>query len=266
MKKFSLFAAVCLVALVFASCDSPNKNGGTLKVTAKVTDGDMVNSQVDEVRAVGYIYGEEIEVPVDWDGDGEVDWYEYQRESTDIIIATAPFKNGGFTITLPKQIDERLLEEGDFSYLEEYYGGKVTVSNKNFKTTIVEEFEAYKNNKRVGYFVYYYASMTSEGYAVYMFVDSDVKITGTISESEEWDGRVYTDEEIYDINLKEGWNAVYMLYSEVGNSERTTYSTSKPDKNFEWVYDGGYYYDYVKAKAPHKALKKHSSKFLKMFR
>ena len=250
MKKILFSAAILIAALVFTSCDDP-KNGGDYTINAKVSNGDLVNDQVDEVRAVGGI--RVAATPPDWWDDWWGTYYEWQE----IVIAEALFKNGGFKLKLPKDIDERLLEEMfDYFDLDEYELPKgITISNKNAKGTIVEEIEAYKKNSFVGYFYYFYGNPNTEAYVMYVFVDSDCKISGTYSETytSDWSGTTYKEEYTADLNLKKGWNAVYSSYTEVGNTDIFKASTKKPNFDLAWYFDGGYggYY------APEKNVKKH---------
>jgi len=250
MKRIIFSAAILIAALGFTGCEN-DKNGGNLKIDAKVSNGDLVNSQVDEVRAIGYICVGKY--PVDWNEDGIVDWYDCE-DYKDITIATAPFKNGGFKMTLPKKIDERLLEPMDFEdALEEM---PITVSNKNVKGTAVEDFEAFKNNVNVGYFWCGYESRDTEGYLVYLFVDGNCKISGSFSETEVWDGQTYKMEMSIDLDLKKGWNAVYQYESEVGTTYTMKVSTKKPSFDYTWYYENYSYYN-----APKKANKKAPTTF-----
>ena len=240
MKNFFFSAAILCAALSFTSCGN-SKNGGDLTIDAKVENGNLVNSQVDEVRAVGYLDGEPI--PVDIDNDGEIDYYDYPN----VIIATAPFKNGGFKITLPKKIDERLIEP----LIEDFTEGvpNVKISNKNVKGAMFERLEAFKNNKLVGTFESSYESGQTGAFPMYMFVDGNCNISGSFSET--FGG--YKMEETMDVNLKKGWNTVYVVHTEAGTTVTYNVTTKKPKYDFTWHFYG--YYDYDKPqKSPIKSL------------
>jgi len=255
MKKTIFIGCILIAALSFTSCGD-SKNGGNLTIDARVSHGDLVNSQVDEVRAMGAISVPA--TPPDWWDEWET-YYEMQY----VEIATAPFKNGGFKITLPKEkIDQRLLEPMDFKGMEDYLSIKLNISNKDVKGTGVYEFVAYKNNSPVGYFECYYWSPDADGYVEYVFVDGNCKISGSYSETEEWGGKTYKYEFTIDLDLKKGWNTVYQYYMKVGNTEVEKITTKKPDFDFTWYYDTGYYY----SDSPEKHAKKAQRKALKLFK
>ena len=235
MKKILFSAAILLAALSFTSCGN-SKNGGDYTIDAKVSNGNLVDSQVDEVRAMGYICVGKY--PVDWDEDGITDWYDCE-DYQDITIVTAPFKNGGFKLKLPKKIDERLLEPMEFEEDDEM---PVTVSNKNVKGAAVEDFEAFKNNANVGYFWCGYESPDTEGYLLFVFVDGNCKVSGSFSETETWGGQTYKYEMSIDLDLKKGWNAVYQYESKVGNNYVFKVSTKKPSFDYTWYYENDSYY------------------------
>jgi hypothetical protein len=240
MKKLVFSATLILVAMCFASCGDKKDDGRELKISAQVTNSDQANSEVDEVRAVGYIFG--VETPVDYDGDGVTDWYDYDEE--EVIIASAPFKNGGFTITLPKKVDERLLEPMEFDDME-----GINVSDKNAKGMEEITLEAYKDNENVGVFECGYEDLTQYVQVVYMFVDRDVKLTGSYTETDGW---IFTI--TYDLDLKKGWNTVYGIEIEEGGGTATT---KKPDVNLTWNY-----YTYSGNLYKPNAVKKSSKKLL----
>jgi hypothetical protein len=61
--------------------------------------------------------------------------------------------------------------------------------------------------------------------------------------------------------LKKGWNTVYEYYTEVGNTEIFKVTTKKPDFDFIWYYESGYWgYD-----SPQKYAKKTQQKAPKLF-
>ena len=252
MKRFLFSAAVLCATLGFTSCD-PDKGKITddFTINATVANGSDAN-QVDEVRAMSYIYGEDI--PVDYDNDGEIDWYE-NGEGEDIIIATAPFTNGGFKMTLPKTIDERLL-----SSMSDVPPG-ITVSNQNLKAASIEEFVAFKNDLRVGEFwcVGFGFQGEVESRLNYTFADRDCKISGSSTETY-WE---YTYIDNYDIDLKKGWNIIYMTQIEEDNTYTFNLTTQKPSFNYVWYFEDGYYGDYDKPQKNAKKTPKKVFKFLK---
>ena len=201
MKNFRIISTAALfAALSFTGCENNSKNGGSLTINAKVEDGNSINNFVDEVYAIDY--------------------------SQEIIIASAPYKNGGFKITLPEKIDERLLFQIT-DYFEEEIDGGVKVSNKYASITNINHFAGYKNNEDV--FAFYLEGGNSEKHVTvfYFYVDTDVQIIGAF-EPEWWFQPIK-----YNMNLKKGWNTVYYIYKGGGIDTRTT---QKPDIDLKWCY------------------------------
>jgi len=211
MKKTIFLTAILIAALSFTGCGGFSKNGGDLTITAKAAHGDLLNNQVDEVRAMG--------------NDG----------SDDIIIATAPFKNGGFKITLPEKIDGRLLEPMD---LESMFSAvpDLTVSNKNVVGTEFYNIIAFKNNLMVGAFMFHCSGPTEMGQAFFLLVDGDCKIYGSQTDPVGSSGK---SEIIVDVNLKKGWNIWYLTVMQVGNITSVKFTTQKPDLDLKWYFMGG---------------------------
>jgi len=235
MKKTIFLAAILIAALGFTGCGGSDKNGGDLKINAKVSHGDLVNDQVTEVRAKGWAcIGK---YPVDENDDDIIDWYEC-TDLQEVTIASAPFKNGGFKMTLPEKIDERLLE--DITAFPDYMGtipAEINISDKNVKGTIVVAFLAFKNNLWVGDFrcIYFSNDHDTEAFLFYSFVDGDCKVSGTVT-------RTYgpiTSKDIFDLDLKKGWNAVYQIQTVAGNTNTVKVTTKKPDFDLTWYFVGG---------------------------
>ena len=57
MKKSLFFAALFIAAFVFTSCDDET-NGGSLKIEAKVVNGNDYNDFIEEIRVFTANYGE----------------------------------------------------------------------------------------------------------------------------------------------------------------------------------------------------------------
>jgi len=215
MKKTIFLAAILIAALGFTGCGGSDKNGGSLKIDAKVSNGDLVNSQVDEVRAIGTIYF------------GGGDW-------EDVIIATAPFKNGGFKITLPETFDQRLLYKINFESLFPEIPN-ISISDKNVKGMNFWDIYAFKNNLLVGLFRCMYDIPYKEGTLYFMFVYSDCKVVGSHTEAYP----TYKNEFTVDLNLKKGWNMVYETRTTAGDTRIYKTSTQKPDFDLAWYFQGG---------------------------
>jgi len=218
MKKSIIFGSILVAALSLASCEN-SKNGGNLTINAKVVNGALYNDFVDEVRAVGTV---------------RTTWYN-------ITIATGTYKNGGFKLKLTDEIDERLYNNYfDFSVLP----SGLTVTNTAIKSVWVDYFEAYRKNVYAGSLYHNDGLYTSPHIksnrippgitttsVSYLYVDADVKCTGS-----------YIDEKYgvplstkVDMDLKKGWNTVYLIKEEASE----TLTTKKPDVELKWWYRGG---------------------------
>ena len=239
MKKSIFLGGILIAALSFTSCES-SKNGGDLTINAKVENGADFNNLVDEVRALGGIRVKT------WYYE---DWDEWYYEWQEVIITSGFYKNGGFKLTLPvKELDIRLLEDFDHQlqefgcYIEDMPSKSISISNKNVNAAIVECFEAYKNNEYVDDLLYGYINYTLAGYnqtfAGYIYVDADVKITGSYTyEDDYYYNEDYTETEKYDANLKKGWNTVYMTYEGTAKKEVKTFTTKKPKVDLKWYFE-----------------------------
>jgi len=192
MKKILFLTAILFTALSFTSCEK-SRNGGSLTIDAKVENGHYLNNSVDEVRAM---------------------WSE-------IMIASAPFENGGFKITLPEEIDERTLRPITL-YFEWEISNGIKISNENVEMTRISYFKAYKNNEYIDAdFSFYGRSKTKYGSVSFIYVDTDVKITGSFKNN----GNTFE----YDLDLKKGWNTAYQTGGGM--------TTKKPNIDFKWHFD-----------------------------
>ncbi len=195
MKKYFLNAAcLCLCAgLAFTSCDKDDESPETNSINpivATVVDG----SSYDPDRVEGYL-GNSLNP-----------------------LATAPYSNGGFTLTLPETVDDEYLQKQLVELADEF-----TVSDTNAKTNYLQIY-GYKSNNIMGEFRYMNPSTSMKIEAHYMYSDRDVSVTGS--------RLMYDDENlVYDLYLKAGWNIVYMIPSSTG----ITYSASDPG-GFVWTF------------------------------
>ena len=146
MKKLNLFFILAVTLCITAGCEKDNRNGGSLKIEAKVVNGNDYNNLIDEVRVITtHIF---------------YPWYEVQPTE----IVTCKYNNGGFTLTLPKKIIESA-----YTFIRD---GQTSMT-----ASIHANFYAYKNNECVGEFAY--CSLDSN-YVVryfYAFKDGDEPIS-----------------------------------------------------------------------------------------
>ena len=226
----------------FTSCnkdDDPIVSGAFDGViTAQVENGNIYNNLVKRVTASL------------WDDDDDVE----------VVLASAPYANGGFTLTLPQTVDAKFLWPFD----DDEFGPDVHISDKDAQTTYVSDVEAYSSSSgdfddydQVGYFNFYKdvfdgnevteTGTYSYAYAMFMYADRDVNIAGTETSSETYEGVTYTYIARWSVSLKKGWNIVYdtgsSSYVNGERQEGTTYEshfTTTPVSGLKWY---GYMYD-----------------------
>jgi hypothetical protein len=199
MKKLLIMACIC-AGFALTGCSSDNDENtpaNPLTIDARVENGNDYNSQIDSVRA-------------------------FVNDDDTQVVATAKYVNGGFTITLPANIDSKYFS---FSFVDLPSG--LTVSDKNAKYTVIDAygFIGVKSGQIVSEFQYINNFF---GYdlvsANFFYADRNVTISGTYTEN---NGNV----NVWDnVSLKKGWNTVY--YTVIHHDDYTTTTTNsntKPD-------------------------------------
>jgi hypothetical protein len=179
MKKiFMTMAAFICAVTVFTGCSKDeDETSSTTTISATVESGSSYNSSIDTVKAM---------VEID-------DVYS--------AIASVKYSNGGFSLSLPKTVDDQYLEKMNTDMPD-----GIKVSDSQAKGCGIE-LMGYKSNKLIGTFQYALSDDIDEGnYGGYLYVDKNVTITGSYSESL-WGIDVKM---VYDLTLKKGWNLVYM--------------------------------------------------------
>ncbi|MDR0729184.1 MAG: hypothetical protein LBF19_03550 [Prevotellaceae bacterium] len=166
-------------------------------INAKVENGNDYNSVVDTVR-----------------------WLNYYEDYGFVALASVPYTNGGFTLTLPDVVEDKYLS----TVLDIQLEG-ITISNRQAKG-IDLTLAAFKSGDLRGYF-YYGKNLDGLSYippisAEFSYWDSDLTIkgTGTISII-----GYYTYTATYDVTLKKGWNIIYGLPDSSG-ANHITYTTA----------------------------------------
>jgi hypothetical protein len=179
-KSFMTLAAFICAVTVFTGCNKDDDEGETNSITsisATVESGSSYNSSIDTVKAVVDI------------------------NNVYFTIASGSYSNGGFSISLPKTVDDKYLEKMTTDMPE-----GITVSDSQTKGCGIE-LKGYKSNKALGIFQYTLTNDADAGNeGAYVYVDKNVTIIGSYSESL-WG---ITMKEVYDLSLKKGWNIVYM--------------------------------------------------------
>jgi hypothetical protein len=182
--------------------------GDELNITAQVENG-TAYSNIKRVRADGYRYA----------------------------LAVGSYRNGGFSLTIPNKAYPEMNIEYFFSYYFDIYSSSgINISNKNASVDIIESIRGYSSSTGewsgyVGDFIYGKASSNSATFTYYMFTDMDVNITG--SGSSDYYGDIYN----FNMNLKAGWNTVYMTVDANDNITMSTASVS----GLKWYFEDDVY-------------------------
>ncbi|GHT23950.1 hypothetical protein AGMMS4957_16230 [Bacteroidia bacterium] len=233
MKKIFFNVTACICAgLLFVGCNKDDEDdvveGGSSPFDGVIVATNIVNapsnSQVDVLKAFVS------------NGRRDDEYREYE-------IASASYKDGGFTLTLPATIPDQylLLPDQYLLYVDCLFDG-VIISDMNAKLTVIEEGEvdAFKDGNSVGCFAHYYYSRKDdyriEGdedvYVMYFYVDRDVSITGTGT------GTGTNGTVKFELFLKRGWNIAWIIthyYAANTRSEICTTSTG-PSSRLKWHY------------------------------
>ena len=226
MKKFCLFSMMlCLSAcLVFTSCDkdkdNENPSGGAVsKIEGTVVNGD--DYDVDVIKGLV-----EYSVGTTW---------------SEVEIASSDFISNKFSIDLPATLDDKYLE----LFSNDFKGANL--SDENVKSVFLN-LDGYKSNKYVEYLDYVRmpdisATKITFYYSVYMYVDRDVNVTGTnvVGESS------YEYTEKFNMNLKKGWNLMYMtdVYERISEDDYINIEnyTTTPISGYKWYFDAEDYFE-----------------------
>lgn len=204
MKKIKLFA-LCFISfgLIFTACkddDSDKNKEKGYAVNINVVDG--AGYDIDSVRAVL------------WADIGE-------EERINLVLTSALYENGNFTITLPGTIDSKYLSS--VSYLSDVYEGLDITLNISDPSAMMLNgyvyFAAYKNGKQIGYINYmektsYFGDMIT----TYVYLDRPVNVTGQV------------EMESYGVILK-----VNSSYVKGWNTDRTKASMTSTEIIMEFV-------------------------------
>jgi hypothetical protein len=211
MNKFSLSVSAFVCAgFLFTGCNKDDNGLDSTDITAidaKVENGNNYNTKVDVVKAMIWVDDASSDT-----GDG-----------ADHELASGDYTKGGFTIDLPKTVDKKFLAP-----LSKGMPDGITVSDTSVNLNSIS-FSAYKSGDEVGYFDY--ISQDSTTYAGYVYVDRNVKISGSGSEGDSGYKIIYK----YDLSFKKGWNIMYMKETEVNNTFSGE-ATSKAPSAMKWSY------------------------------
>jgi hypothetical protein len=205
-------------------------------IAGGVLSGEVVglgDANPDSINATMYYYDENNAFNVDGSyndkivvGSGTLDDGELTLNDK-IVVGSGTLADGELTLKLNETVDERYLEAG-FKELEEEYGGKITVSNRNVKIGEAD-VRAYQSGKAIGQFYYVTGIEDKDWHGYLIYAAAVVSITGTYTD-EEGNGRV-----IYNVFLKKGWNIVYMKETGTEGHRYYEYTTATPS-GAKWYY------------------------------
>jgi len=231
--KIKRICFVCVVficsGIVLTGCSkSDNSSGGSaISINAQVVNGS--NYSFDNVKAVLY-YGNN---------------YEY-------VVNEANYTNGGFTIKLPATIDNKYLLPVVDVDEEDQSSNWATVSDNTAVGNGIN-FEGYESDSYMGDFYYGTASQNQTSTSIsiysaegtYLYVDKDVTITGSATETEVTDGITVNIKSTANAALKKGWNIVYYTISISANGNDGTASgtlsiTTQDPGGLKWYYEDDY--------------------------
>ena len=153
------------------------------------------------------------------------------------MVKTVKYGNGVFTIDLPATVNE--------SYLKNVDGGypALKISNKKVKGVSIN-IDAFQSGVCVGNF-YHAKNSGIQTEALFVYVDGDVKITGsdsfTIINRDPYGSLLgeHTYNTTYNVSLKKGWNIIYFTETHSGPGFKTstteTITTNVPD-GMKWYF------------------------------
>ena len=185
--------------------------GEELKINAQVENGNTYNNYIRRVRADGYYYP----------------------------LAVGTYSNGSFSLTIPNTISyDNLGWIGNYFNNHYCYESDINISNNNVRIMSFDRIRGYSSirgtwdwNDYVGDFIFGKTESNSVINTMYMFVDNDVNVTGTCLS-------YYNDYRTeYLLNLKAGWNTVYLTVNSSGNRIISTTSVS----GLKWYFEYDYY-------------------------
>ena len=234
MKKirntYVLLTAMIAATFSLSSCSKDDDKDDVFpKNTTEIVATNVINSS-DKISHV--------KVDLFWEEGDDFDW--------DGVFET-PYLNNGFTMVLPKTIENKYLEPmvvNDEEYLEGIF-----LSNKKVKSTSAHYFYGYdKNDEQLGR-LYYVSELGTQDRieTTWLYVDNDIKINGKNSSKY---GETEEHVQIFDnLRLKKGWNITYNTFSVKKEGNKTintviTTNNNPSNTTLKWYYiepDTDYY-------------------------
>ena len=237
-RLFLMVTAIMMIG--FAACDkksSSSNNGG---------DGGGTNGNSTVIEGKNILVKEGSDNNVNFVK--LMAWDEYDNET---VLASAPYQNHSFKLTLPTTVDGKLLYEVSESFGWIKDNEHVNVTNFNISNSKAQWCDymilcAFQNNNHIGSFDYgeidEHDVMDGEDYLSYndtyvewVYSDKDV----TINISYTYSYGEYIDNCNYNLTLKQGWNWVYC--NDIKNNKTYTcnYTSQKPNNaTYKWYFYG----------------------------
>ncbi|MCL2074452.1 MAG: hypothetical protein FWH18_11050 [Marinilabiliaceae bacterium] len=206
-----LFFTILVSGVMFCSCDDNENNGnngnGDDELATSTFDGTII-AKVDNFSEFNSVVRK---VVVTLYGQKNEDEGTYEK-----LEIFGNLTNDGFTITFPQPLDDKYLNY----LLDEWEFSTVTVSDVNVKANLVELYlVCYDSDDNLVGDVEF---GNDEVYVEIAYLEKDVTITG----QDRWGV-------FHSISWKKGWNFLYWIEPERGNSETTT----KDPGGLKWYFD-----------------------------
>ena len=208
MKKvFNTLGLIAIFAVIsFTSCnrnDEPNNNPATFTIRANY----VIGSEYSNIALVEAVV-------------------ENDRWRT-FVVGEAPFQNNGFNLSLTTDIPTSFLQSVTNGLENE---SNITISDRNANIARFFRLEAYDENGRFVGDLLNFAGTNSGFYdKAWFFADRPVTISGS-TRRDSW--QVY-----FDLNLRRGWNVVFIHKGENQNGWIDTFSSQRPNNvDFVWSF------------------------------
>jgi hypothetical protein len=196
----------------------------TVKATVQNDDDDDENNAIQNNIIIAVV-----ESGASFNGKIDSVKAEFYSESNDgsyddvlITLASAPYKDGGFTLNLPVSVNSQYFESLGF---DEGVPQGVTISNLETKRVVVNLL-AYKSGSYIGYF--YHGAGGWQGIPVYF--DSNCNITGSYTNTYTTSTSKYS----YNVSGEKGWNMSYIKETDKGNNSSEEETTTIVPAGAKW--------------------------------
>ena len=234
-KKLSnRLLVVAATVLVLAACKKDSNSSSNN--TSDYNDNTSEDVSVIEVRNLGSGNIATVKAVVWWYNDNT-------NESTEVTLASCPYQNGGFKLTLPSSFPNDCMYEWVENEWEEKRD-EIIVSDPKAKVGAIGGdgaiLVAYSSAERyyIGWFYMYGENSKMGVWADYIYADRNFTAKGKYSGGY-YTNQIYKSYNVeYNCSFKKGWNIYYFCYGEYGNNENYVYTTQKPSGvDMKWGYE-----------------------------